>query len=37
MDETLRFFIGIVLFLAIITFEWLKKMQANEFPEFISH
>ncbi len=25
MDETLRFFIGIALFVAVITFEWLKE------------
>jgi hypothetical protein len=25
MDETLRFFIGIALFLAVITFEWQKE------------
>ena len=24
MDETLRFFIGIALFLAVITYEWIK-------------
>jgi len=24
MDETLRFFIGIALFLAVLTYEWLK-------------
>jgi len=25
MDETIRFFIGIAVFLAVITFEWLKE------------
>jgi len=25
MDETLRFFIGIALFLAVVTYEWLKE------------
>jgi hypothetical protein len=25
MDETLRFFIGIALFIAVITYEWLKE------------
>jgi len=25
MDETLRFFIGVALFLAVVTFEWLKE------------
>jgi hypothetical protein len=25
MDETLRFFIGIALFVAVITFEWFKE------------
>lgn len=24
MDEVLRFFIGIAIFLAVITFEWFK-------------
>ena len=24
MDETLRFFIGLALFIAVITYEWLK-------------
>jgi hypothetical protein len=25
MDETLRFFIGVVLFLAVVAYEWLKE------------
>jgi len=25
MDETIRFFIGIGLFLAVVAFEWLKE------------
>jgi len=25
MDETLRFFIGVTLFLAVIAYEWLKE------------
>ncbi len=25
MDETLRFATGIVLFLAVVTFEWLRE------------
>ena len=25
MDETIRFFIGIGLFIAVIAFEWLKE------------
>lgn len=25
MDETIRFFIGVTLFLAVITFEWVKE------------
>jgi len=25
MDETLRFIIGITIFLAVITYEWLKE------------
>ena len=25
MDETLRFLIGVTLFLAVIAFEWLKE------------
>lgn len=25
MDETLRFFIGVALFLAVIAYEWLKE------------
>ncbi len=25
MDETLRFFIGIALFLAVVAYEWLKE------------
>lgn len=24
MDETVRFFIGVALFLAVVTYEWLK-------------
>lgn len=24
MDETLRFFIGIALFIAVVTYEWIK-------------
>lgn len=24
MDETLRFFIGLALFIAVVTYEWLK-------------
>jgi hypothetical protein len=25
MDETIKFFIGVTLFLAVITFEWVKE------------
>jgi hypothetical protein len=25
MDETLRFFIGVALFLAVVSYEWLKE------------
>ena len=25
MNETLRFFIGVALFLAVVTYEWLKE------------
>ncbi len=25
MDETLRFFIGITLFLAVVTYEWIER------------
>jgi hypothetical protein len=25
MDETIRFFIGVALFLAVVTYEWLKE------------
>jgi len=25
MDETLRFFIGIAIFLAVVAYEWLKE------------
>jgi hypothetical protein len=25
MDETIRFFIGVTLFLAVITIEWVKE------------
>jgi hypothetical protein len=25
MDETIRFFIGIAIFLAVVAFEWLKE------------
>jgi len=24
MDETLRFFIGIALFIVVVTYEWIK-------------
>ena len=30
MDETLRFFIGIALFLAVVTYEWLKEKPTNK-------
>jgi len=29
MDETVRFFIGIALFLAVITFEWIKERSST--------
>ena len=29
MDETIRFFIGLALFLAIIIFEWLKERSSK--------
>ena len=25
MDETIRFLIGVALFLAVVTYEWLKE------------
>jgi hypothetical protein len=25
MDETIRFFIGVAIFLTVVTFEWLKE------------
>lgn len=25
MDETLRFFIGVALFIAVVAYEWLKE------------
>jgi len=30
MDETIRFFIGVALFLAVVTFEWLKERADKE-------
>jgi hypothetical protein len=30
MGETIRFFIGIALFLAVVTFEWLKVKASNK-------
>lgn len=30
MDETLRFFIGIALFVAVLTFEWLKERASKK-------
>ena len=30
MDETLRFFIGVTLFLAVITYEWLKERPSKK-------
>ena len=30
MDETLRFLIGITIFLAVIAFEWLKERPTNK-------
>jgi hypothetical protein len=30
MDETLRFFIGIALFIAVITFEWFKERVSSK-------
>jgi hypothetical protein len=30
MDETIRFFIGVALFLAVVTFEWLKVKASNK-------
>ena len=30
MDETLRFFIGIALFLAVLTFEWVKEKSSKK-------
>jgi len=29
MDETIRFFIGVTLFLAVITFEWVKEKSSK--------
>ena len=29
MDETLRFFIGITLFIAVVTYEWIKDRLDN--------
>jgi hypothetical protein len=30
MDKTLRFFIGIALFLAVVAYEWLKERANNQ-------
>jgi hypothetical protein len=30
MDETLRFFIGITLFLAVVAYEWLKEKSGKQ-------
>jgi hypothetical protein len=30
MDETIRFFIGISLFLAVVAFEWLKDRASKK-------
>jgi hypothetical protein len=30
MDDTLKFFIGIAIFLAVITFEWLKERSSKK-------
>lgn len=30
MNETLRFFIGITLFLAVVTFEWFKERRRKQ-------
>jgi hypothetical protein len=30
MDETIRFFIGIAVFLAVVTFEWLKEKSSKK-------
>ena len=30
MDEALRFFIGITIFLAVITFEWFKSKESKK-------
>jgi hypothetical protein len=30
MDETIRFFIGIALFLAAVTFEWFKERASKK-------
>jgi len=29
MDEALRFFIGIAIFLAVITFEWFRGKESK--------
>ena len=33
MNETLRFFIGIAVFLAVFTFEWAKSRTGERSPE----
>ena len=30
MDDTLKFFVGIAIFLAVITFEWLKERSSKK-------
>jgi hypothetical protein len=30
MDETLRFLIGVTVFLAVIAFEWLKERPSKK-------
>jgi hypothetical protein len=32
MDETLKFFIGIAVFLAVITYEWFKGRESRRIP-----
>lgn len=29
MDETIRFFIGVALFLVVLTFEWVKERSSK--------
>jgi hypothetical protein len=32
MEETIRFFIGIAIFLAVVTYEWLKEKSSKQTP-----